>query len=50
MEWARPSSSTSSTTRGLDVMPFCPFVNAYIENHREYADLVPETQREAFGL
>jgi predicted GNAT family acetyltransferase len=36
--------------RGLDVMPFCPFVNAYIENHREYADLVPETQREAFGL
>lgn len=36
--------------RGLDVLPFCPFVTAYIEKHREYADLVPESRREAFGL
>ena len=36
--------------RGLEVLPFCPFVNAYLEKHREYADLVPESQREAFGL
>jgi predicted GNAT family acetyltransferase len=36
--------------RALDVLPFCPFVNAYIEEHRDYVDLVPESQREAFGL
>jgi predicted GNAT family acetyltransferase len=36
--------------RGLEVLPFCPFVNSYIERHREYVDLVPESQREAFGL
>jgi hypothetical protein len=36
--------------RGLDVLPFCPFVNSYIQQHREYVDLVPESQREAFGL
>jgi uncharacterized protein len=36
--------------KGLDVLPFCPFVNAYIERHREYVDLVPEDRREAFGL
>lgn len=36
--------------RGLDVLPFCPFVNAFIENHPEYADLVPESRREVFGL
>jgi predicted GNAT family acetyltransferase len=36
--------------RGLSVLPFCPFVNAYIERHREYVDLVPESHREAFGL
>jgi predicted GNAT family acetyltransferase len=36
--------------RGLAVLPFCPLVNAYIEQHREYVELVPESQREAFGL
>jgi predicted GNAT family acetyltransferase len=36
--------------RGLAVLPFCPFVNAYIAKHREYVELVPESQREAFGL
>jgi predicted GNAT family acetyltransferase len=36
--------------RGLEVLPFCPFVKAYIQKHREYADLVPEGRREAFGL
>ncbi|MEA2178874.1 MAG: uncharacterized protein QOF29_3018 [bacterium] len=37
-------------SRGLAVLPFCPFVNGYIERHREYADLVPEPYRERFGL
>ena len=35
---------------GTAVLPFCPFVNAYIERHPEYADLVPENLREKFGL
>jgi uncharacterized protein len=26
--------------RGLRVVPFCPFVAAYIQRHPEYADLV----------
>jgi hypothetical protein len=36
--------------RGLAVLPFCPFVNAYLQRHREYVDLVPEGQRKAFDL
>jgi uncharacterized protein len=36
--------------RELAVLPFCPFVNAYIQRHREYVDLVPEDQRAAFDL
>jgi predicted GNAT family acetyltransferase len=36
--------------RDLGVLPFCPFVNSYIERHPEYADLVPEGERERFGL
>ena len=26
---------------GLAVLPFCPFVNAFIERHREFEALVP---------
>jgi predicted GNAT family acetyltransferase len=36
--------------RGLDVLPFCPFVNSYIQRHREYVDLVPEMYRKNFDL
>jgi predicted GNAT family acetyltransferase len=32
------------------VLPFCPFVNAYLKRHPEYLDLVPEERRAAFGL
>jgi predicted GNAT family acetyltransferase len=28
--------------RGLNVVPVCPFVSAYIRRHPEYADLVVE--------
>jgi uncharacterized protein len=31
--------------RGLAVIPLCPFVRAYIQRHREYAELVPEDRR-----
>jgi predicted GNAT family acetyltransferase len=36
--------------RGLAVLPFCPFVKAFIEHHREFETLVPESYREKFGL
>jgi len=37
-------------SRGLEVLPFCPFVKSYIQRHREYADLVSEDQWARFGL
>lgn len=36
--------------RKLEVLPFCPFANSYIQRHPEYADLVPEVHREQFHL
>ncbi len=36
--------------RDLAVLPFCPFVKAFIERHREFEPLVPERYREQFGL
>jgi predicted GNAT family acetyltransferase len=35
---------------GLAVLPFCPFVNAYIQRHPAYGDLVPEAFRAQFGV
>lgn len=37
-------------SRGLRVLPFCPFVNSFILRHREYADLVPERDWARFDL
>ncbi len=31
--------------RGLAVLPYCPFVAAWIRRHPEYEDLVPEGER-----
>lgn len=36
--------------RELAVLPFCPFVNDYMQRHRQYVDLVPEERREEFEL
>jgi uncharacterized protein len=36
--------------RGFEVLPFCPFVNSFIRERREYLDLVPASRREEFGL
>jgi uncharacterized protein len=36
--------------RGLEVLPFCPFVKVYIERHPDYRALVPESSRARFGL
>jgi uncharacterized protein len=35
---------------GIAVLPFCPFVNAYIKKHPDYTGLVPEAYRGHFGL
>jgi uncharacterized protein len=37
-------------SRGLAVLPFCPFVKAFVERHREFEALVADTYREQFGL
>lgn len=37
-------------SRGLAILPLCPFVKSYIERHPEYLDLVPEEKRGEFGL
>jgi uncharacterized protein len=39
-----------ASARGLAVLPFCPFVNSYIQRHSELASLVPQTYRAEFGL
>ncbi len=36
--------------RGFDVVPICPFVTSFIDQHREYLDLVPASRRKEFGL
>lgn len=35
--------------RGLAVLPYCPFVGAWIRRHTEYGDLVPEQARGLLG-
>jgi predicted GNAT family acetyltransferase len=40
----------ASREEGLAVLPFCPFVRDYIDEHREYLDLVPPAQRDHFDL
>lgn len=36
--------------QGLAVLPFCPFVNEWMQRHREYVDLVPDAYRAGFDL
>jgi len=36
--------------RGLAVLPFCPYVKAWIRKHPDYLDLVPAGRRGEFGL
>ena len=35
---------------GLAVLPYCPFVQGFIDRHREYLDLVPAERRAKFAL
>jgi predicted GNAT family acetyltransferase len=36
--------------QGLALLPFCPFVNAYLQRHPEDVALVPAEYRANFGL
>jgi uncharacterized protein len=36
--------------RGLGVLPFCPFVRSWLDEHPEYVKLVPEDRRPEFDL
>jgi uncharacterized protein len=40
----------SARERGLDVLPFCPFVRSWIGEHPSYIDLVPASRRAEFEL
>ncbi len=35
---------------GLEVLPMCPAISRFISKHPEYVDLVPERDRQKFGL
>lgn len=37
-------------SNGRAVLPFCPYVRAYIQRHHEYLDLVLPEDRERFEL
>ena len=36
--------------QGVAVLPYCPFVRAFIAGHPAYSDLVPADRRAKFGL
>ena len=36
--------------RGWTVLPYCPYVRAYLDRHPDYVDLVPADRRAEFGL
>jgi uncharacterized protein len=36
--------------RGLGVLPYCPFVRGYLQDHEELASLVPPARRAEFEL
>lgn len=40
----------SMRARHLGVLPYCPFVQRYIQRHDAYLDLVPSPEREHFDL
>ncbi|MDQ1690675.1 MAG: uncharacterized protein QOH56_1012 [Pseudonocardiales bacterium] len=40
----------SMRSRGISVLPYCPFVRAFIAKHPDYVELVPADQRGPFDL
>src|ERR1700744_3521774 len=43
-------SLDNARERGLAVLPYCPYINAWIKKHTDYTDLVPSVNRSEFGL
>jgi predicted GNAT family acetyltransferase len=37
-------------SRGGSVLPYCPYVRAWLDRHPAYVDLVPADERERFDL
>lgn len=44
------SALEAARDQGLDVLPFCPYVRGWIERHRDFLSLVPESERARFRL
>ena len=44
------ASLDNARTRGLAVLPTCPYIRSWIKKHPEYTDLVPPERRAEFGL
>lgn len=42
LDWARDE--------GLAVLPICPFVTRFVKDHEPYQELVPEGERDTYGL
>jgi thioredoxin reductase (NADPH) len=40
----------TARAEGLAVLPYCPFVQGFINRHRDYLDLVPAERRAKFAL
>lgn len=40
----------AARARGLSVIPLCPFIASYIRRHRQYLDLVSESNRRRLEL
>ena len=40
----------SARARGLEVLPFCPYVRGFIAQNSEFLDLVPDQDRARFDL
>jgi uncharacterized protein len=40
----------SARAAGDPVLPYCPFLRAYLQRHPDYQDLVPESRRARFEL
>lgn len=44
------ASLDSARERGLEVLPYCPFVRSWLSEHPDYVKLVPADRRAEFSL
>jgi len=44
------ASLDSVRERGLELLPYCPFVRSWLREHPDYLELVPAGRRAEFGL